>query len=39
VAKTYLNKLIEDIRKFIKQLEGEGEGGYANVKGPNATYS
>jgi hypothetical protein len=32
-VKTYLNKLIEDIRQFIKQLEDEGEGRHANVKG------
>ena len=28
-VKTYLNKLIEDIRKFIKQLESEGEDRHA----------
>jgi hypothetical protein len=38
-VKTYLNKLIEDIRKFIRQLEDEGEGRHANVKGEHALSS
>jgi hypothetical protein len=38
-VRTYLNKLIEDIRKFIKRLEDEGEGRHANVKGEGKEHA
>jgi hypothetical protein len=38
-VKTYLNELVEDIRKFIKQLEDEGEGRRANAKGEGKEHA